>query len=215
MDSLRTKFLLSSFFLMACASACSNYYTGLTSIQVDTKCLSKIRPAGITRALYETSIDVFDKHISGILFIKTAEDKSKSIVFMNQSGLTLFHFEFDEYGKFSVRQIIEQLNKKAVVETLKKDFELLLAIPFQGNLDSWRHGDHIYFGTKTKSSFTYFSTTPECDSVFRSEIGSKRKRLVTMERSGSIAAQPETASINHLTFPMTIKLKKLQKDVDQ
>ena len=83
------------------------------------QCLQKFKPV-IERALYNTSVDVTGKHISGLLLIKTMPDSSIRIVFSNEMGFSFFDFGFFTGNGFKVYHIIPQMNKKAVIKTLRK-----------------------------------------------------------------------------------------------
>ena len=53
-------------------------------------------------------------------------DSSLRIVFSNEMGFKFFDFAFLPDGSFKVFTIIKQMDKKAVITTLRKDFELVL-----------------------------------------------------------------------------------------
>ena len=87
--------------------------------------LQKFKPA-FTVALYNTQVDVVGNHLSGLLLIKKMPDSSTRMVFSNEMGFKYFDFEFAADGNFKVYSIIKQMNRKAVLKTLRKDFELIL-----------------------------------------------------------------------------------------
>lgn len=205
------RFLLYSqvlFFLISCKSD----YKLLTPASADQTCVDKISPRGIETSWFTTSIDVVGKHMSGLLFIKRMDDGSSRIVFTNEAGVKFFDFEFTSSGEFNTVSVIPQLDKKAVINTLRKDFELLLGIPFRKPLQAWTQGNEIYYGAAQKKETAYFITDRDCASLQRMELGSKRKRKVTVTLVGSQPGLPESVSIHHHTFAMDIVLKKLVKD---
>src|SRR5207244_652148 len=59
-------------------------------------------------------------------FFKNFEDSSTRVVFQNEMGFAFFDFSWDKADSFSVKSILPQLDKPAVVRTLRKDIELLL-----------------------------------------------------------------------------------------
>src|SRR5690349_17116324 len=111
--------------------SCKSDYNLLPSAQPDQQCVGKISPKGIETSWFTTSIDVVGKHMSGLLFIKRMDNGSSRIVFTNEVGVKFFDFEFTSSGQFNAIDVIPQLDKRAVINTLRKDFELLLGIPFR------------------------------------------------------------------------------------
>src|SRR5687768_4825617 len=124
--------------LVTTLSGCTSYYKTLVSLEASQACNPDLRPAALPTNLYNASVDVVGKHIGGLLFIKEMPDSSRRLVFTNQAGLTFFDFEFDKQGKFTVKRIIDDLNRKSVVNLLQKDFELLMGYPFRRSLQTWK-----------------------------------------------------------------------------
>ncbi|HQY12763.1 MAG TPA: hypothetical protein PK133_11145, partial [Ferruginibacter sp.] len=76
--------------------------------------------------LYSTTVDVSGNHLSGLLLVKKMPDSSTRMVFSSEMGLSFFDFEFSADGNFKVYSIIKKMNRKAVIKTLRHDFELVL-----------------------------------------------------------------------------------------
>ncbi len=163
-------------------------------------------------ALYQTSIDVYGKHLSGLLFVKEMEDGRYRTVFTNEAGVTFFDFEFSGTDGFKVHKIISQLDRKPVITTLQKDFTLMLRIPFMAaDLPVFRRGDEILMASDQKTGTAYFITDADCASLRRLEWGSGRKRIVSITMDGPYE-QPTSIKIDHHTFDMTIALQKIERD---
>jgi hypothetical protein len=198
--------------LLVLLGACASAYKGLNTVAVDPACAARMAPQGLGTAWYTTSVDVIGKHISGLLLVKQMPDSSTRVVFTNEAGVTFFDFAFAADGSFRARQVIKQLNKKPVIETLRKDFALVLGLPFRnGAWQAWQEGDEVYYGVAQKKETAYFITGPDCASLRRLETGSRRKRKVTVEQTGNNALLPDTIIVRHHTFAMTISLRKLER----
>jgi hypothetical protein len=204
----KMRFLLFSLLLM---SSCASEYKQLKAVSADKNCIAKNRPSGLSTSWYTARVDVVGKHLSGLLFVKNMSDHSNRIIFMNEGGVKFFDFEFDSLHHFEVKQVISQFNKKPVLTVLRQDFELLLGIPFQGELLSWEKGDELYFGNGHQNSFNYFITPRDCSSILRIESASARKKKVTIRQYGQPLA-PDSIRIQHNTFGMSIGLRKLEKN---
>lgn len=201
-------FLFSLLLITACRS---DYSTLRPAKEVNSRCKS-VLPENFTTSWYSASVDVVGKHLSGLLLIKKTT-KVYRLVFTNEAGLTLFDLSLDSLGDMQVHHVIRQLDKKLVLETLRKDFVLLLRIPFTMNTwNQWKDSDgHLFTGVHQKKETAYFITSEDCASLQWLEWGSRRKRKVTAYIFGSNLASPDSMKVAHHTFNMDIKLKKLSR----
>lgn len=191
--------------------ACSSAYKELQVSEGDASCLQKFKP-DFSSALYNTHVNVIGKHLSGLLLIKTMPDSSVRIVFSSEMGVKFFDFEFYKNGAFKVHSIIKQMDKKAVVNTLRKDFELVLMrdldkkkpeiFSFEGL--RW----FAYEGDKEKD---YYITDSTCRELVRVEKGSKRKYKLKMVMQNYVNGIPDTIGITHRKFNFNIGLKYINR----
>ena len=193
--------------------SCASEYKLMKSSPVDLSCVEKLSPKGISTSWYDASVDIMDRHISGLFLMKVMPDSTTRLVFTNEGGITYFDMAWDASGQFKTHYILKQLNRKQVVRTLKTDFELLLGMPFrQRTVQAFQSGNEVFYGVQQKKNRAYFITTPDCASLQRLELGSKRKRLVTIVMEGSRRETPGAIRIQHHTFNMRIDLTKLEKE---
>ncbi len=84
--------------------------------------------------LYSTlpSINTFDfvlshkgRDVTGILIIKVSDSVNRRIVMTSHFGMTLLDFELSDNGNFKLNYSIEQLNRKRILNLLKRDFQIL------------------------------------------------------------------------------------------
>lgn len=163
-------------------------------------------------AWYSATVDVYGKHLSGLLLVKNMGDGNVRTAFTNEAGVTFFDFQFSRDGNFEVKKVIKQLDRKPVINTFRDDFSLLLLLPFKGrSLQRYERGDEIFLASRQKNESAYFITDRECASLRRLEWASKRKPKVSILLTGEYN-QPETAAITHHTFDMVINLKKIEKE---
>lgn len=197
------------FFLMSCASD----YRHLQATSPDEACAAKILPRYISTSWYNASIDVMGNHMSGLLLLKNMPDSSIRVVFTNEVGVTFFDFGFGKDGGFMVYHAVSKLNKKAVKETLRKDFALILCLPFKSKAyDRFTAGDEIYFRVRQKNEMAYFITNKDCASLQRMEWGTARKTIATVKTPGSGYPSPEIIELAHLNFNMQIKLTRIERE---
>jgi hypothetical protein len=193
--------------------SCSTDYRYMQSVDTRQDCIAKLAPVKFETSWYHASVDVVGNHISGLLLIKNMPDGSYRVVFTNEAGVTFFDFGFSKEGTFAVFNIIKKLDRAPVVRTLQKDFELILGLPFRNaSYKTWTMQEDVFYGTRQKNGTYYFITTKDCASLRRLELGSARKRIVTVEVMGQGYPRPEKIDLKHYTFNMRIKLIRFDKE---
>ena len=171
--------------------------------------LQKFKPA-FTVALYNTQVDVVGNHLSGLLIIKKMPDSSTRMVFSNEIGFKFFDFEFSADGKFKVYSVIKQMNKRSVLKTLRKDFELILMDHLENVSIRTENGLLCYVVPQTKG-YNYYITDSLGNKLIRLERASKTKTVVEAIMENYIKGMPDTIAISHKTFNFTIGLKRIER----
>lgn len=185
----------------------------MQTVDSDPLCVSKIAPDQFNTSWYQASVEVIGRSISGLLLIKNMPDSSKRVVFTNEAGVTFFDFGFSADGKFKVFNIIKQMDRTPIIETLQKDFRLVLGLPFnKASYEVFSRDEEVFYGVRQKNETFYFITTKDCASLRRLELGSARKRKVTVVVKGKGYPQPDYIELLHNTFDMQIKLTRLEKE---
>jgi hypothetical protein len=206
------RYLLFSIPCIFCLS-CASDYKHLKAIEARAGCVEKLAPNGFVTSWYHASVDVVGNHISGLLLIKNMPDSAYRVVFTNEAGVTFFDFGFSKQGDFKVHNIIKQLDKRPVIQTLRSDFALILGLPFHtSGYQTWTTGEEDFYGVTQKKEKAYFITNKDCASLHRLELGSARKRKVVVQLSGRGYPSPEKIELIHKTFNMQITLTRFQKE---
>jgi hypothetical protein len=78
-----------------------------------------------TDYVYKANIAVYGRDFGGIFIAKKINETSHRVAFTTEFGNKLFDFEISDTD-FKVNYILEELDKKIIVNTLRKDFILLL-----------------------------------------------------------------------------------------
>lgn len=201
--------LLSSclFFLAGCASS----YKQLQKIEGNASCLQKFRPR-FTTILYTTHVNIVGNHLSGLLVMKTMPDSSTRVVFTSEMGLSLFDFEFASNGEFKVHYIIKKMNRKAVIKTLRQDFDLVLMRGLHAQTTQvFQNNDRIYYAFPQKKGSNYYITDRGCNELLGIEKASRRKAIVKAMMKDYKNGVPDTIGISHANFQFIIGLKRLER----
>lgn len=191
--------------------ACRVPYKNLQAADGSVNCLQKFQPVFST-ALYNTSVNVIGKHLSGLLLFKQMPNGSIRVVFSSEMGIKFFDFEFSRQGDFKVYYILKQMNKKAVLKTLRKDFAMVLMQNISTDLSHTLadQQNKYYVFPKEKESI-YYITDAECEQLVRIEITSKRKVKVQAIMQHYVNGLPDTIGITHRNFNFNIGLKRLER----
>ena len=138
-------------------------------------------------------------------------DSSTRFVFSNEMGFTFFDFGFLPGNGFTVYHITPQMNKKALIKTLRKDFDLLL---FR-NMDSSRYyaftdSNRVYHAFPQSKGINYYITDRQCRQLIKMQRASDKKPVmeafIFQDLSGG---SPDSISFRHLNFNFSITLKKI------
>jgi len=173
-------------------------------------CVKKFKPV-FGEIMYRTSVDVVGKHLSGLLLVKTMPDSSIRMVFTSELGFGFFDFGFLPGDQFKVFQVTPQMNRKAILKTLRKDFDLILfrhADP--ANYFSLRDSQVVYNGFRQSSGSNYYITDTACRQLIKMQRASSHKPVMEawMQPADGRGA-PDSIFIRHLNFDFTISLKKI------
>ena len=75
--------------------------------------------------VYKANITIYGNELSGIFIAKRINSTTHRVVFTTEFGNKLLDFEISETD-FKVNSIVEELDRKILINTLKTDFRLLL-----------------------------------------------------------------------------------------
>ncbi|WP_276168297.1 hypothetical protein [Zobellia alginiliquefaciens] len=121
------RYLLNSicfFLLIGCAS-----YPVQNGFETKSNSLEKTSNPYFSNAekdyVYKAKIDAFNKSFGGIFIIKKLGPEHHRIAFTTEIGNTIFDFTFDGED-FKVNRILKDLDKKILVNILKRDFKALI-----------------------------------------------------------------------------------------
>ena len=171
------------------------------------------------RELYRCVVDgkmLFKKyHLSGLLLFKELETGTR-VVFQNEMGLTFFDFARDKDDSFKVNQVIEQLDKPAVIKTLQKDMALLLMKSLdKANETHFQQGEDILHRFSLDKGFVYY--IEKSARLMRIDNTGERKKVTTisLEGNNTPGSMPEKVLIDHHAANFKIQLTKIDAHVNE
>ncbi|NLR66025.1 hypothetical protein HGH92_17090 [Chitinophaga varians] len=211
MRIFRMRYLwLNSVLSVALLTGCTSVYKGLQRTEGNVDCIRQFSPA-FDATLYSTQVNILKHHLSGLLFFKQMPDSSLRVVFANEMGFKFFDFEFDKQGKFTKHYLLPKMDKKAVVTTLRQDFELVLLRPDLRQAHVATDNRYRYTVVPTAKGNNYYITDSACTQLVRIEKSSERKPVVKVWMEHYTQGTPDTIRIVHQNFRFNISLQKTHR----
>jgi hypothetical protein len=203
--------LLNSVLAICLLSSCTSAYKGLQRTNGNARCVEQFRPLYNVTVMYTTQVDVLDNHFSGLLLFKKMDDSSMRIVFTNEMGFKFFDFGFDSSGGFTKYYVMAKMDKKAVVKTLRKDFEMLLMRYDFSEAAVLERDGRQYVKVPLQKGAVYYITTMDCRKLEKVENGSKRKPVVDIWMKDYHEGIPDSIDIEHRKFKFNISSQRVKK----
>lgn len=199
-------------------AACSNPYRKLATADRDAPSAMRFRPA-VTKELFRCVVDgrvLFKKfHLSGLLLFKTFEDGSTRAVFQNEMGFSFFDFKWDAHDSFGVVSVIPQLDKPALVKTLRKDMNLLLMKQLDTVTERhFRMDQEQYDRFTLEKGYAYYISQ---GNVLKRIENAGKSKVITIKLAGPPKERAGLAGqvlFQHHKAHFTIDLKKIEPDAN-
>jgi hypothetical protein len=118
--------LLSSLILASCSYNKVASFKNKTDTPITTSVIKPVIPE--TNAVkYKASIDVLNKHFTGLIVLKQTDAETKHLVFVTELGMRMFDFEMKGDSMRPVF-VFDALNKPKLVSALVRNFETILLV---------------------------------------------------------------------------------------
>jgi len=202
------RYLLSNLLVIAFVS-CASYpkKKGLTEIDLSQKTISNPYFSDASKDyVYKANIEAFGNSFSGIFIVKKLGEDHHRIAFTTEMGNKIFDFTF--HGEdFKVNHILKKMNKKILVNILRKDFRVLVS----ENLSvekTFKEGSNAIFETQiANEKYYHFIFKENLTKVYRVGNGKEKVEYIFSEISHNIAKHIE---ISHQNFDLTIDLEAIK-----
>jgi len=155
--------------------------------------------------VYKAHIEVYDNHFGGLLIIKKIESKNHRVVFTTEMGKKLFDFSITETD-FKVNYILDELNKKLLVNLLKADFKALLQEENAISKSFTKDGLQI-FQTNISGKKHFYYVSEQLEKIIRTSHQKEKVHFFFSDISNTIANQ---IKIKHDNIKLEINLKSIQ-----
>lgn len=160
--------------------------------------------------VYKAKIEVYGKNFGGILIVKKIGPDNHRIVFTTEFGSKLFDFEFKD-DTFSKHYVVEDLDKKFIVNILKDDFKLLVNEKAK-IIAVYESENQIIYKTQREDKFNFYFLEDKSEGLEKIINTSKTKEKVEIDFISSDGKTAETIAIKHNNIKLTIDLEKFKKE---
>jgi phosphoribosylformylglycinamidine (FGAM) synthase PurS component len=198
-------FLLISFLLVVSCGV--NPIKGLPKVEADSKTVSNpyfSNPK--TDYVYRAKISVYGHELGGILIAKKINDSVHRLVLTTDFGNKLIDVELGE-NSFKVNNIVDELNRKILINTLREDFRLLLKKEYAVSGEFIEGDNKVYQSIEANSFYHLFYTAK--NSLYKLVKGSKRKQRITVLFTSENNIFADRVIIRHSNIKLEIELNTL------
>ena len=154
--------------------------------------------------VYKTHIEIYGNKMGGIFIAKRINDSIHRMVLTTDFGNKLLDFEISE-NSFKVNFIIDNLDKKIIINTLRDDFRTLLQVNSKVFKTYKRNKEVIY---QTESN-TYYYIDEISNSLIKIIKTNKRKEKVVFTFDSKKTTFAENINIQHYNIKLKIDFNQI------
>lgn len=157
--------------------------------------------------VYKASISVYGNNFGGIFIVKKTNESTHRAVFTTEFGNTLFDFEISG-NNFEVNHIIDELDRKILINTLKRDFMLLLKENFSVSKKFENEYFRVYKSEDDKR-FNYLFVNKTDGKFSKLVHATKSKEKINIEYLSENNTLADKIIIQHKNIKLRIELNKI------
>lgn len=200
------------YFLISCLAlltACSSYPKKNDFIKTKTVSLNTINPYFSDMEqdyVYKAKIAFANRTFGGLFVVKKLGKDQHRVVFTTEMGNKLLDFSF-EGNTFKVNYILEEMNKKILINLLRKDFYVLIKERPTVLHQYIKKDGAVLLETKTdKDTYFYAQQNHNLKKIIRTRNG-REKTVYDFSGIGEHLASE--INITHTNIKLNINLKSI------
>jgi hypothetical protein len=165
--------------------------------------------------LFNAKIHLLKNNYNGIIVIRCFPDDVHRIVFINTVGLKIFDIEHTNGNNYVIHYLLEVLNRKGLVKTLKNDLDLLLMNRLKGI-----NPQILQKKSAEKTIFKYANAGQKFYLTLSDETGIKQQviqktglpKKVRVDYYGNKRTGIDSVNITHYHFRLSIEMIRILED---
>ncbi|WP_255558319.1 hypothetical protein [Flavobacterium taihuense] len=157
-----------------------------------------------TDYVYKANITVYGNELTGIFIAKKINETTHRVVFTTEFGNKLMDFEISE-NDFKVNFILEELDRKMLINTLVTDFRLLLRSHYTIS-EQFENAENKVYSALDKNKMNYLFFSKPTNQLSKIVYASKRKEIINLFYSSENNIFAERIIIQHQNIKLKIEL---------
>ncbi len=155
--------------------------------------------------VYKAKIAIYGKNFGGVLIVKKITKRTHRVVFTTEFGSKIFDFLFDE-DKFTKNFALEEIDKKIVINTLRKDFKTMIN-QYLHSKEQLSTEVYTVYKTQEEKRFNYYFFDKSNKQLAKIINTSKHKEKVIFVFEGLEEKLAKKIEIKHQNIKLNIKLE--------
>lgn len=154
--------------------------------------------------VYKAHIDIYGKKLGGLFITKRINDSVHRMVLTTDFGNKLLDFEVSE-NSYKKNFIIDNLDKKIIVNTLVADFRTLLQVN-NDILKTFKKNNELVYQTKNNHYYYVEEGTNKLNKIIKTN---KRNEKVLFSFQSKKATFAENIKIQHYNIKLKIEFNQI------
>lgn len=160
--------------------------------------------------VYKAKIEAYGRNFGGILIVKKMEADHHRIVMTTELGNKLLDLQFKN-GVFSENFVIEELDRKMILNVLKADFRLLL-MEKSLVLNSYDSETQHVYQTQRDNRYNFYFVSKDDGKLEQIRNTSKSKEKVVVDFHSETGKEADSIFIKHKNMKLYIDLNKFKDE---
>ncbi len=160
--------------------------------------------------VYKANITVYGNELTGIFIAKKINETTHRVVFTTEFGNKLLDFEISE-NDFKINSIVDDLNRKILINTLKNDFRLLLKNDFL-IAEKYENATNRVYKNKDGKNLNYLFSSKTDEKLYKIAQASKTKEKINISFTSENNIFADTIIIQHYNLKLRIELNYFKQN---
>ena len=154
--------------------------------------------------VYKTHIEIYGNKMGGIFIAKRINDTIHRMVLTTDFGNKLLDFEISE-NSFKVNFIIDNLDKKIIINTLRDDFRTLLQVNSKV-FKTYKRNNEVIYQTENNAYYYFDEVSRNLTKIIKTN---KRKEKVVFTFDSKKTTFAENINIQHYNIKLKIDFNQI------
>lgn len=156
--------------------------------------------------IYKAKINFVEKSFGGIFVVKKLGEEHHRVVFTTEMGNKIFDFSFIK-NEFKINFILKEINKKILINFLKRDFYVLINENPKILNQYEKTGDTIFMETQiNNNTYFYLTADQQLHQILETRGNKEKSDYIFTEVENNHAKE---IKIRHKNIKLTIDLKAI------